>query len=195
MVLHINQLGVFLSHYSFFRMLYVIDSMSIILFSVIELLLILLWKNQSQNHLQVRKVRLNQYLLMYNESKCTNYLTSTFCLFTSQGSSISSSSSNPSTPNSIKSTYQPPSKKRKKLDDVDIVIIDSLKGIEASRHQAIKDDEHELFGHQIAATLCPLSHKQKAVCKLQMRQILVNIEFPDKHTQQHYHYEQSFNNC
>lgn len=81
---------------------------------------------------------------MYNESKCTNYLTSTFCLFTSQGSSISSSS-NPSTPNSIKSTYQPPSKKRKNLDDVDIVIIDSLKGIEASRHQAIKDDEHELL--------------------------------------------------
>lgn len=132
----------------------------------------------------------SETLLMYNESKCKDYLTSTFCLFTSQDSSISSSS-NPSTPNSIKSTYQPPLKKHKKLDDVDIAIIDSLKGIEAL---TIKDDEHELFGHQIAATLRRLSHKQKAICKLQMQQILVNIEFPDEHTQQHYHYEQSFNN-
>lgn len=85
----------------------------------------------------------------------------------------------------------PPIKKRKKVDDVDYAILESLKGIEASRMQAVKDDEEELFRRHIAATLHRLSHKQKAICKLQMQQVLVNVEFPEEH--EHYHYEQSFN--
>ena len=92
-------------------------------------------------------------------------------------------------------TSQPPTNKCKKLDDVDIAIIQSLKGIKASMKQAVKEDEDDLFSHQIAATLHHLSNRQKTMCKLQV-QVLVNIEFPDEHSQQNYHnnsYEQSFN--
>uniref|UniRef100_A0A1X7TRQ8 BESS domain-containing protein n=1 Tax=Amphimedon queenslandica TaxID=400682 RepID=A0A1X7TRQ8_AMPQE len=85
----------------------------------------------------------------------------------------------------------PPIKKSKQVNDVDYAILESFEGIEASRMQAVKNDEEELFGHHIVATLRRLSHQLKAICKLKMQQVPVNVEFPEEH--EHYHYEQSFN--
>ena len=72
------------------------------------------------------------------------------------------------------------------MDDVDVAIIETLKSGEASRKEAIKDDKEELFGCQVAATLRRLSNKQKAMCKLHIQQVLVNVEFCAEDSQQTY---------
>ena len=47
-------------------------------------------------------------------------------------------------------------------------------------------DEDDLFGRQIAATLHRLSNKQKAICKLQIQQVLLNVEFSTDYTSHDY---------
>ena len=48
----------------------------------------------------------------------------------------------------------------------------------ASSQNTQMDDE-EFFGRHIGAALRRLSPKQKALAKLQIEQVLVNIEFPN----------------
>ena len=42
--------------------------------------------------------------------------------------------------------------------------------------------KQELFGKQVAAVLCRLTPRQKAIAKLHIQQILTDIEFPDQAT-------------
>ena len=88
------------------------------------------------------------------------------------------------------STHKPPTKRRKgnKDDEVDSAIITSLKGIqerwiqkdaEADKQARVTHmDEEGHFGNQVAATLRRLTTRQKAITKLQIDQVLVNVEFP-----------------
>ena len=78
---------------------------------------------------------------------------------------------------------RPPSKERKG-DDVDKAIVESLKTMQdrwsrkdTENSQATLDEEGH-FGHQVAATLRRLTTKQKVIAKLQIDQVLVNVEFP-----------------
>ena len=59
------------------------------------------------------------------------------------------------------------------------MIISSLKSISEKREQR-RDDEDELFGRQVAATLRRLTSRQKAQAKLRIQQTLVDVEFPDE---------------
>ena len=83
--------------------------------------------------------------------------------------------------------YKQPAKKRKvhKGDDVDDAIIQTLKSIQernAQQDEVDKQaqilDEEAHFGNQVAATLCRFTTRQKAIAKLQIDQVLVNVEFP-----------------
>lgn len=78
--------------------------------------------------------------------------------------------------------------RKRKVYDVDKEIVSSLKCIQErwSRRDAdskqIPLDEEGHFGNQVAATLRRLTTKQKAIAKLQIDQVLVNIEFPPDNT-------------
>ena len=84
------------------------------------------------------------------------------------------------------SSVQPVSKKRKTSrggDDVDDIIIKSLKGIEERRQEKRSwqvEDEAELFGCLVASTLRRLSGRQQASARLKIQQLLMDIEFPDE---------------
>ena len=69
-----------------------------------------------------------------------------------------------------------------KDDVVGEYIIQSLKNIEERRtqRQAAHEDEDELFGCQIAATLHRLTSRQKAMAKLHIQQVLMDAEFPEE---------------
>ena len=84
---------------------------------------------------------------------------------------------------------QPPTKRRKgcKGDDVDAVIIQSLKGIQErwpqketqeEERKSLMNDEEGYFGMQVAATLRRLTSRQKAIAKLRIDQILVDVDCP-----------------
>jgi hypothetical protein len=77
-----------------------------------------------------------------------------------------------------------PSKKKKmsKDDEIGECIIQSLKSIEENRHalaQKQEDDEDQLFGRQVAITLHRFTSRQKAMAKLRMQQVLIDVEFPE----------------
>ena len=78
------------------------------------------------------------------------------------------------------SPQEPPSKKRKtkNSDEVETIIVRTLKRIEERRAERQVEDEEELFGRQIAATLRRLNCRQKAMVKLIFQQVLMDIEFP-----------------
>ena len=57
---------------------------------------------------------------------------------------------------------------------IDGLLIKTLGQINAET----KDDEDDLFGRQVSATLHRLSKHQKAIAKLQMQSVLLNVEFP-----------------
>ena len=60
----------------------------------------------------------------------------------------------------------------------------NLKNLE--KKSAQKEDEDELFGKQIAATLRRLTYRQKAHAKMRIQGVLLDIEFPaEELTQQH----------
>ena len=78
------------------------------------------------------------------------------------------------------------SKKKKKIskdDEIDECIIQSLKSIEENRRalaQKQEEDDDQLFGRQIAITLHRLTTKQKAIAKLRIQQVLIDVEFPEE---------------
>ena len=61
---------------------------------------------------------------------------------------------------------------------MDDLIMTSLKSLQERRHGKEALDEAGHFGHQIAATLRRFSPRQMAQAKLQIEQVLFNIEFP-----------------
>ena len=71
------------------------------------------------------------------------------------------------------SLVQPVSKKRKTSrggDDVDDIIIKSLKGIEERRQEKRSrqvEDEAELFGRLVASTLRRLSWQTASICQIE----------------------------
>ena len=81
-----------------------------------------------------------------------------------------------------KPPQQPPSKKRRSMkgDDIDEMLINSIKTIQERRQEKhsrqLNEETH--FGLQVAETLRRFSPKQKALAKLQIDQVLFNIEFP-----------------
>ena len=74
------------------------------------------------------------------------------------------------------SPQEPPSKKRKtkNSDEVETMTVRTLKRRRAERQV---EDEEELFGHQIAATLRCLNSRQKAMTKLIFQQVLMILSF------------------
>ncbi len=65
-----------------------------------------------------------------------------------------------------------PSAKRRRID------IDFTPAF--SRNSQYNEDEDELFGKQLAATLRRLSGRQKAYAKMQIQKVLLEIEYPEK---------------
>ena len=59
-------------------------------------------------------------------------------------------------------------------------ILKSLKSLEdtVQEQQRIVDDEDELFGKQVAMVTRRLNSKQKAMAKLRIQQVFLEIEFP-----------------
>ena len=60
------------------------------------------------------------------------------------------------------------------MDEVDEAILKIL-----ASSQDIQMDDEEFYGRHIGAAIHCLSPKQKALAKLQIEQVLVNIEFPN----------------
>ena len=84
-------------------------------------------------------------------------------------------------PNS--SIGQPPVKKRKKenlkVDEVDEALLKGLYQMEESRAQRKKDDEEEFFGKHVAAVLRRLPNRERAMARLRIQQVLMDVEFPE----------------
>ena len=80
--------------------------------------------------------------------------------------------------------HQPLSKKRKICissgNEVEEMIVKTLKGIEERREQRTMEGEEELFGRQIAATLRRFTDRQRATAKLLIQQVLTYVEFPEE---------------
>ena len=73
-----------------------------------------------------------------------------------------------------------PKNKKRNIDDVEDVMLRNLTNLE--KKSAQKEDEDELFGKQIAATLRRLTYRQKA----HIQGVLLDVEFPaEELTQQH----------
>ena len=49
-----------------------------------------------------------------------------------------------------------------------------------AQRQVGQEDEVDLFGRQVAATLCHLAKRQKAMVKVPIQHLLVGAEFPDE---------------
>ena len=62
------------------------------------------------------------------------------------------------------------------------MIISSLRSIGDKRAQR-QDEEDELFGRQVGATL---RRRQKSQAKLRIQQILMDVEFPDEQANEQY---------
>ena len=79
---------------------------------------------------------------------------------------------------SVESVAPPPSKRKKSRvgDDVEELLVRNLKQLEERRG----DDEEELFGRTVAATLRRLSQRQRAVAKMRIQTMLLDIEFPEE---------------
>ena len=59
----------------------------------------------------------------------------------------------------------------------------SLKSIEENRCALVQkqeEDEDQLFGRHIAVTLRRLTSRQKAMAKLCIQQVLIDVEFPEE---------------
>ena len=79
---------------------------------------------------------------------------------------------------SLESVAPPPSKRKKTRvgDDVEELLVRNLKHLEERR----ADDEEELFGRTVAATLRRFSLRQRAVAKMRIQTMLLDIEFPEE---------------
>ena len=65
-------------------------------------------------------------------------------------------------------------------NQVSQAILKSLKILEETVHeqQRVVEDEDELFGKQVAMVMRRLTSKQKAMAKLQIQQVFLDVEFP-----------------
>ena len=70
-------------------------------------------------------------------------------------------------------------KKFSKKDKVDEYILESLKGLQEKR-ACREEDQDELFGRQVAAKLRGLPEWLNAQAKINILQLLMDIEFPTK---------------
>ena len=89
----------------------------------------------------------------------------------------------PSTPSASDGSteLQAPSKKKIKTsnsNEMEDLIVSSLKNLQERRRERVCLDEAGHFGHQIAATLRRFTPRQMALAKLQIEQVLFNVEFP-----------------
>lgn len=77
-----------------------------------------------------------------------------------------------------------------KRDEVEELMITELKEIQERRTAKELTDDEGYFGQHVAATLRKFNDRQKAIAKIQIEQLLVNIEFPsDPYPKFHQHYE------
>ena len=86
---------------------------------------------------------------------------------------VAPTSSSPSDPRTKdKSTPQ--------SNPVSQAILKSLKALEETvqEQQKIVEDEDELFGKQVAMVMRRLSSRQKAMAKLRIQQVFLDVEFP-----------------
>jgi hypothetical protein len=101
----------------------------------------------------------------------------------SSGTSLSSASS---------SKLGPSSRGRKrKMDPVEQAILESMNKFHASNvsHQESDDDAH--FGRQVTSTLRRFSNQQKALAKVRIQQVLMEVEFdssPSPYSMSNYQY-------
>lgn len=63
-------------------------------------------------------------------------------------------------------------------------IIDKMLMQNLSQMNKANDDEEELYGRQVAATLRWFTNRQKTLAKLRIQSVLIDVEFLDK--EQHY---------
>ena len=78
-------------------------------------------------------------------------------------------------------TDSPPVIKKRKLNsskDVNEAIVSSLNGLMEFRKQKQQKDEESLYADHIAAVLHRFNPRQKALARVQIDQVLFNIEFP-----------------
>lgn len=73
-----------------------------------------------------------------------------------------------------------PRKKKSKvvMDEMDAVIVRNLEEL-CQRRSSSATDEDELFGKTVAATLRRLDLRKKAMAKLRIQGVLMDVEFPD----------------
>lgn len=67
-------------------------------------------------------------------------------------------------------------KKRSRSDDVDELLINSISMLQENKRRKKELNEEGHFGYQVAATLRRFSPRQKAVAKLRIDQVLLDIE-------------------
>lgn len=60
---------------------------------------------------------------------------------------------------------------------MDDAILKCLKVLDERKQRSL--DEEELFGSHIAAILRRFNKKQKAIARLRIQEVLVDVEFPD----------------
>ena len=90
------------------------------------------------------------------------------------------SPSSPST-NDLSIDFQAPSKNKMKTsrgDEMVDLIVSSLKNLQRKEYERVVLDEAGHFGHQIVATVRLFMPRQMTLAKLQIKQVLFNIEFP-----------------
>ena len=64
------------------------------------------------------------------------------------------------------------------VDEVDEAIVCNLEEL-CQCQSSCTADEEELFGQAIADTLCRFNLRQRAVAKLRIQNVLMEIEFPE----------------
>ena len=67
-------------------------------------------------------------------------------------------------------------RKKEQPDEVEQTIIDSIRGIQDRQSQTAEDEESH-YGKQVSATLRRFNNRQNALAKLQIQEVLLDIEF------------------
>ena len=74
---------------------------------------------------------------------------------------------------------QPPAKRRKssRSEDIDELFVRSINMLQEKRKKKEELDEEGHFAHHAAGTLRRFNSRQKAIAKLRIEQVLVDVEF------------------